>query len=122
MVVEKHSGQIPNSEKELIALPGVGQYMANSVLCLAFGKKAPLLDTNIVRILERVFDIKSSKARARTDEKLWDFVRKITPPRKSREVNLALLDYGALVCTAKNPKCPVCPVSKICTAYKEGKV
>jgi len=121
IVVEKHGCQIPNSEKELIALPGVGQYMANSVLCLAFGKDVPLLDTNIVRILERVFDIKSSKARARTDKKLWDFVRNITPPGKSRDVNLALLDHGALVCTAKNPKCPICPVGEICCAYREGK-
>ena len=122
MVVEKHGGQIPNSEKELIALPGVGQYMANSVLCLAFGKDVPLLDTNIVRILERVFGIKSSKARARTDKKLWDFVRNIIPSGKSRDVNLALLDHGALVCTAKNPKCPICPVNEICIAYKEERI
>ncbi len=122
MVIEKYSGRIPNSEDELISLPGVGRYMANSVLCFAFGKEAPLLDTNIVRILERVFAIKSSKARARTDEKLWDFVRKITPPGKSREVNLALLDHGALVCTAKNPKCSACPFNKICNAYKKGRV
>lgn len=122
VVVEEYGGRTPDSEKELISLPGVGQYMANSVLCLAFGKDVPLLDTNIVRILERVFDIRSSKARARTDKKFWEFVRNITPLGKSRDVNLALLDHGALVCTAKNPKCPVCPVNKICTAYKEGKV
>ena len=122
IVLEKHGGQIPNSEKDLISLPGVGQYIANSVLCLGFGKDVPLLDTNIVRILERVFDIKSSKARARTDKKLWDFVRNITPSGKSRDVNLALLDHGALVCTAKNPKCTICPVNDNCTAYKEGKV
>ena len=122
VVVQKYGGQIPDSEKDLISLPGVGQYMANSVLCLAFGKEVPLLDTNIVRILERVFDIRSSKARARTDKKLWDFVKRITPPGKSIDVNLALLDHGALVCTAKNPKCTICAVNKICTAYEEGTV
>jgi len=122
IVVEKHGGQIPDSEKDLISLPGVGKYIANSVLCLGFGKDVPLLDTNIVRILERVFGIKSSKARARADKKLWDFVRNITPPGKSRDVNLALLDLGALVCTAKNPKCQICPVNEICTAYNQKKV
>jgi len=122
MVVEKYGGQIPNSEKELISLPGVGQYMANSVLCLAFGRDVPLLDTNIVRILERVFDIRSSKARARTDKKFWEFMKGITPPGKSRDVNLALLDHGALICTARNPKCSICPVNDICTAYKEGRI
>jgi A/G-specific adenine glycosylase len=121
IVVEKYGGQIPDSEKELLSLPGVGQYMANGVLCLAFGKDVPLVDTNIVRILERVFDFKSDKARARTDKKFWGFVRRITPPGKSRDVNLALLDHGALVCTAKNPKCLVCPIYEICATYKEGK-
>lgn len=122
IVVEKYGGQIPDSEKELLSLPGVGQYMANGVLCLAFGKDVPLVDTNIVRILERVFDIKSDKARARADKKFWDFVRRITPPGKSRDLNLALLDHGALVCTAKNPKCLICSINKICVAYKEGNV
>lgn len=122
IVVEKYGGQVPNSENELISLPGVGQYMANSVLCLAFGKQAPLVDTNIVRILKRFFNIKSNKARARTDEKFWEFVRRITPLGKSRDMNLALLDHGALVCTAKNPKCPICPVNEMCIAYKEEKL
>ena len=121
IVAEKYDGHVPDSEKELISLPGVGQYMANSVLCLAFGKEVPLLDTNIVRILERVFDIRSDKARARTDKKFWDFVRNITPRGKAREMNLALLDHGALVCTAKNPKHLICPVRDLCTAYKEKK-
>lgn len=122
LVVERFGGRIPDSEEELLSLPGVGRYMANSVLCLAFDKEAPLLDTNIVRIIERVFNIKSDKARPRIDEKLWDFVTKITPPGKSKDINLALLDHGALVCTAKNPKCPTCPVNKLCSAYREGRV
>jgi len=122
IVVEKYGGRIPDSGRELLSLPGVGRYIANSVLCLAFGKEVPLVDTNIVRILERFFDIKSIKARARTDEKFWEFVSRITPSGKSRDVNLALLDHGALVCTAKNPKCPICPVNERCTAHSEGEV
>lgn len=122
IVVEKFDGQIPDSAEELISLPGIGPYIANSVLCLAFGKEVPLLDTNIIRILERVFDIKSSKARARIDKKLWDFIRSITPSGKSKDINLALLDFGALVCTAKNPKCPICSINEICVAFKGGKI
>lgn len=122
IVVQKYGGQIPRSEEELLSLPGVGQYIANAVLCLAFGKEAPLADTNIVRILARTFDVKSEKARARTDKKFWDFVERITPRGKSREVNIALLDHGASLCTPKNPKCSVCPVNDICIAFNEGKV
>jgi A/G-specific adenine glycosylase len=122
IVVEKYGGKIPDSEEELVSLPGVGRYMANSVLCLAYGREVPILDTNIVRILQRVFDIKSEKARARTDEKLWSFVGRITPIGKSRDLNLSLLDHGALVCTAKKPKCDACPVNDLCTAFRNGKV
>ena len=122
IVMEKYDGRIPSSEEGLYSLPGVGPYITNSVLCLAFDREVPLLDTNMVRILERVFGIKSEKARARTDKKLWNFVKKITPPGKSRNVNLALLDLGALVCTAKNPKCPTCPVRKFCSSYLKGRV
>ena len=120
VLIEKFGGKIPETEEELLSLPGVGQYIANGVLCLAFNREAPLVDTNIVRILERVFDIRSNRARARTDEKIWEFVKGITPSNKSREINLALLDHGALICTAKKPKCPICPLNKICIAYQKG--
>jgi len=122
VIVEKHGRRIPSSEKELLAIPGIGQYITNSVLCLAFGRETPLLDTNIVRILERVFNLKSKRARARTDTLIWDFVKQLTPSGKSRDVNLALLDFGALVCTAKKPKHEVCPERHLCLAYKEGRI
>lgn len=121
IIAEKHDGRIPSSEKELLALPGIGRYIANSVLCLAFGRETPLLDTNIVRILERVFSLKSRKARARTDNMIWDFVRRMTPSGKSRDVNLALLDFGALVCKSGKPKCKVCPINKFCDYYLSEK-
>ena len=122
MIIEKYEGNVPRSKEELLTLPGVGDYIANAVLCLAYGEHVPLLDTNIVRVLQRVFNLQSSKARARTDKKFWDFVMTITPSGKSRDLNLALLDHGALVCLARNPKCLICPVNQICVAYKEGKV
>ena len=120
-IVENYGGRIPDSYEELVALPGVGRYTANCVLLLAFRKEVALLDTNIVRILERVFSIKSQKARARNDNKFWNFVKKITPPGKSRDIDLALLDYGASICTKKKPRCSICPINEICTAYKEGR-
>jgi A/G-specific adenine glycosylase len=121
-IQDKYEGKIPNAECELLGLPGVGQYIANAVLCIAFRKEVPLVDTNIVRILERVFNIKSKSKRARTDKKIWDYVHFITPPKKSRELNLALLDHGALICTAKNPKHNQCPVRDLCTSFMERKI
>lgn len=122
VVEERYAGKVPESETELLSLPGVGQYIANSVLCLAFGKDTPIVDTNVIRVLERVFDIKSDKKRPRTDKRVWDFVRNITPKGHSRDLNLALLDFGALICTARNPKHANCPVNNICTAYREGRI
>lgn len=120
LLVRRYEGRVPDCERDLLSLPGVGPYIANSVLYLAFGKEVPILDTNIVRIIERVFDIRSSKARARTDKELWNFVRDMTPEGMSRKVNLSLLDFGALVCTARKPKCHDCALNAICIAYLKG--
>lgn len=118
-IVNEYYGKIPDNRRALLALTGVGDYIANSVLCLGYGKELPLLDTNIVRVLSRIFSIRSSKARARTDRKLWDTVERMIPKGKAREFNLGLVDFGALVCVAKNPKCSVCPMTDFCLYFKE---
>ena len=120
IVADRYDGRIPDTAEELVSFPGVGKYMANGVLCMAYGQDAPMLDTNAVRILERVFGVKSRKARPRTDDKLWDFLKDIIPFGRAREVNLAILDLGALVCTARNPRHSICPVIGLCDAYRNG--
>jgi A/G-specific adenine glycosylase len=114
IVATEHRGEIPHLKEELLELPGIGDYIANAVLCFAYGESVPLLDTNIIRILERVFGIRSSKVRARTDKELWKAVERIIPPGKAKEFNLAMLDLAALICTSRNPKCSICPTADIC--------
>ena len=118
-IVQKYEGKIPHEKENLLALPGVGDYIANAVLCFGFGKDAPLIDANIIRILERVFSIRSPKPRPRTDKNLWETAEKMIPHGKAREYNLALLDFAANVCTAKNPKHADCPIRTVCNMYKE---
>lgn len=113
-IIEKHGGKVPRDRDALIKLPGVGPYSANGVLCLAYGEQLPLVDTNVIRVMERVFKIKSEKARARTDPMVWSFVEKLIPDGKAREFNLAVLDFANSICVPKVPKCPVCPVRDIC--------
>jgi len=120
-IVEKHNGKVPGVNEKLRSLPGVGQYTANAVLCLAYGRDLPLLDTNFIRILERVFRIKSLKARARMDESLWRLASKLIPKGKGREFNLAVLDFGALVCRARHPTHDVCPLNDFCLYYSNLK-
>jgi len=114
IVMTKHRGEIPRSREELLGLPGVGDYIANAVLCFAFGKDVPLLDTNVIRVVTRVFSFKSKKKRARDDPEMWQFVHGMVPKSNSRNFNLAVLDLAATVCFPKKPKCSVCPINLIC--------
>ena len=113
-IKNKHNGKVPKDLSKLTKIPGVGPYTANAVLCLAYNRNLPLVDTNTIRVIERVFQIKSKKARARTDPKVWAFVLSLIPKGKAREFNLALLDFAKLVCAPKSPKCSTCPIVSVC--------
>jgi A/G-specific adenine glycosylase len=120
-IVNEFGGRVPESREDLLSLSGVGDYVANAVLILAFKRDLPLLDTNIARVLGRVFEIKPSKARARTDRDLWRKIGEMVPKGKARQFNLGLVDFGALVCLSRNPKCGVCPMVEFCLYYSELK-
>lgn len=105
------------SEEFLRSLPGVGRYITNSVRCCAFGHPVPALDTNMIRVIQRVFGWKSSRRRPREDSKLWAFAGTLVPCDNAREFNWGVLDFGAAVCTARNPKCEECPLREICSYY-----
>jgi A/G-specific adenine glycosylase len=117
-VVTKHDGMFPNTPKELHNLYGVGDYMTNAVLSFAYEQPRPIVDTNVIRVFDRFFGVKSRKPRARTDQMLWQTVGQTVPPKRAREFNLAILDLSALVCTAREPQCAVCPLKKTCLYYK----
>jgi A/G-specific adenine glycosylase len=122
IIVEKYAGEVPRNKAALVSLPGVGDYIANAVLCLAYDANVPLLDTNVIRVLQRALGVTSTKARARTDKALWKKYQQIIPKGKARDFNLAVLDFAAIICTAKNPNHDVCPVADICRfLQKEGK-
>lgn len=119
MVESIYGGHIPAEQKELLRLPGVGMYAANAVLSLVYSKDVPMMDTNFIRVIQRVFGINSSKKRARCDNLLWNSAKRLIPPGTGREFNLAVLDFAALVCTAKNPKCGECFAKNICDYFKQ---
>lgn len=113
-VVDQFNGIIPDNKEDLLSLYGVGQYISNAVLCFAFKKRVPIVDTNVIRVYRRVFNLKSSKSRPRTDRKIWDFARKMLPKENYVEYNYALLDFASDICRAKNPLCGSCPIRSIC--------
>jgi A/G-specific adenine glycosylase len=117
-LVERHAGKVPASREELLALPGVGPYIANAVLAVAFARRMPLLDPNVIRVIGRVFGFHSERIRPRDDPRLWAFVRDLVPPREPGRFGLALVDLGALVCRSRRPRCFNCPLSPRCRAFR----
>lgn len=115
LLVERHKGQVPSDYKSLRELPGVGPYIANAVLCFAFGQKRPILDTNVVRVISRFFGIPISSD-PHKNKSLWNLMDQIVPQTEAREFNLTVLDLAALVCKAKKPEHNRCPLTDICYA------
>lgn len=119
IIVTKFSGQLPNSKNQLLELPGVGNYIANAVLCFAFDQKLPILDTNVIRVISRAFSFKSRRKRARDDPIMWQVATRLVPDNSVRSFNFALLDLASIICLPKNPKCPLCPLVSLCDYGQE---
>lgn len=119
MILLTYGGEVPSDRAQLLHLLGVGDYIANAVLCFAFNHDVPILDTNVIRVIGRVFSIESNKARARTDKALWKFAGNLIPNGKSVDYNRGLLDFAATICTARNPKCGGCPINDICDYFSK---
>ncbi|HET7039912.1 MAG TPA: A/G-specific adenine glycosylase, partial [Gemmatimonadales bacterium] len=112
-MVAAHGGVVPDSLDVLLALPGIGPYTAGAVLTFAYGKPAPILDTNVRRVLRRIF----FRDRAVADRVLWTLAGSLLPPGDGYNFNQALMDFGATVCTARAPGCGECPMRELCLAY-----
>lgn len=117
-IVENRKGEWPESEKELLKLPGIGRYTARAVMSFALGKQVGVVDTNVKRIFERVFAAELEKGLEKDEPKkkidFFQLADSLLPPSLSDPWNQALMDFGALVCTAKNPMCEECPISELC--------
>jgi len=112
-VVRKHGGRVPDTREELMGLTGIGAYTAGALLTFAHGKPAPILDTNVRRVLRRVL----YGDRPIADRVLWRVAGALLPQNNGYNFNQALMDFGATVCTARAPRCPACPMRSICRAY-----
>ncbi|MCX6359218.1 MAG: hypothetical protein NT029_05415 [Armatimonadetes bacterium] len=114
IIVSEHAGKVPSTYNALVSLPGIGRYSANAVLCFAYRRDTALVDTNIIRILGRVFSVWSQKARPREDMRLWDVAAGLVPAGHGIRHNRALLDLAATTCTPTKPKCAVCSLNELC--------
>lgn len=115
--VARYGGELPDDEASLRSFKGIGAYTAGAVLSFAFGQRAAILDTNVARVLFRVFvgagDPKSHAMRRH----LWEVSRTVLPMRHVFDFNQAMMDFGATLCTARKPRCSECPLRTGCAAF-----
>ena len=115
--VARYGGQLPNDEATLLSFKGIGAYTAGAIRSFAFRERAAILDTNVARVLFRVFvSTGDPKAHAVTRH-LWKISEALVPHRHVFDFNQALMDFGAMVCVARNPRCLVCPMAKACRSF-----
>ena len=112
--VERYGGALPATEAELLELPGIGRYTAGAVRSFAYRDDAPILDTNVLRLLVRVFDPPREGGGAALLRRLWALAEAVIPEGKGYVFNQALMDFGAQVCTARRPICLFCALRPIC--------
>ncbi len=116
LVVRQWRGRLPKNADEIATLPGVGRYTANAIATFAFDRSLPIVEANIGRVLARLHNFQTPIDTAAGRDALWEFASQLLPARSARMHNSALMDLGAMVCTARAPQCAICPVREFCAA------
>lgn len=118
-LVDQHAGRVPRSIPRLLELPHVGLYAAHATACFAFGRRVPVVDSNVLRVFSRLSgedygqDIRRGMGR-----KAWKVAWLILPKRNARAHNYGLLDFAAQVCKPRIPVCSNCPLTSCCAYYQ----
>ena len=115
--VARYGGELPSDEATLRSFKGIGAYTAGAIRSFAFRERAAILDTNVARVLFRVFVGQGDRKSHAMTRHLWRLSEALVPQRHVFDFNQALMDFGAMICVARNPKCLVCPMTKGCRAF-----
>ncbi len=118
-VIEEYNGRIPDTIDELLKLKGVGRYTAGAIACFAYRKQVATVDTNIRRVLHRIFlGLEHPEPKA-NDAQMLTLAEQVLPEGEAYNWNQALMDMGATICTSNNPQCTRCPLQETCQAYTD---
>jgi len=115
--VTSYGGQLPSDEATLLSFKGIGAYTAGAIRSFAFRQRAPILDTNVARVLFRVFVGRGAPKAHATKKLLWRISGSLVQLRRAFDFNQGLMDFGATLCSARAPKCEACPMSSRCHSY-----
>ena len=121
VLVRDHDGEVPADVDALLALPGLGSYTARAVAAFAFGQRQPVVDTNVRRVLARAVTgvADGGRSTSAADLRLAESVLPADPAVAARTA-VALMELGALVCVARTPRCPACPLEAVCAWRRAG--
>jgi A/G-specific adenine glycosylase len=120
-IVARHDGVVPSAYDDLLALPGVGGYTAAAVAVFGYGGRHAVLDTNVRRVYARVFSGAADAATSSPTRSEQDTALALVPADEPAHYSVAVMELGALVCTARDPRCDGCPVSGDCTWLIAGR-
>jgi len=122
LIVSRHAGRVPETAQDLRALPGVGAYTAAAVASFAYGRRHAVLDTNVRRVLTRLVTGQAQPAAAQTaaELRLADSLLPAAGPDAARW-SVAVMELGALICTAARPRCNDCPLANYCAWLERGR-
>ena len=118
IISKKYLGKFPQNERELIQLPGVGEYTSAAIMSIAFNKKATVVDSNVERVISRIFAITESLPSSK--RVIRKKAQEISPANRFGDYSQAIMDLGSTICLPKTPLCVECPWEEICQARMKG--
>ncbi len=119
-VVDEYDGQLPETAERLRELKGIGRYTAGAVASIAFDQEEPLVDGNVIRVFTRLLGIREDSAARAVVEGLWTVAAELVRGPRPGDLNQALMELGATLCTPRSPDCRVCPIRRHCDAHARG--
>ena len=119
-IVSDFNGVIPRTKKELLSLPGIGEYTAGAIMSIAYDIPVPAVDGNVLRVFSRLGNNDSDISSPQTRQTTADLVAAVMPKERAGCFTQALMELGALICIPKNPDCAHCPVSELCESALAG--
>ena len=121
-LAERYGKRLPRNPEAWLEVPGVGRYTAGAVTSIAFDAMTPVVDGNVTRVLCRLHALSGDPLKAPLSKELWRLAADLLAPESPGDVNQALMELGATVCTPKQPRCSDCPWQRACLAHARGRV
>ena len=119
-VVTSYGGKVPDSKKDILSLKGIGEYTAGAILSMAYGEPEVAVDGNVLRVFARLYNIAGNVLSAPVKKEITALAQAQIPAAQAGPFNEALMDFGAMICIPKHPRCGGCPLASYCQAKKAG--